>query len=44
MGPRESDLPAQIERFLSELGFSNEDIQIGKSKVRVNSCVLNPYL
>ncbi len=33
MGPRSSNLPVQIREFLTDLGFQNEDFQIGKNKV-----------
>ena len=33
MGPRSADLPGQIKQFLQDMGFSNDDIQIGYSKV-----------
>ena len=33
MGPRSEDLPGQIEKFLTDLGFGDGNIQIGESKV-----------
>ena len=33
MGPQSSDLGTQIDKFLRDLNFNNEDFQIGHSKV-----------
>ncbi len=34
MGPKQPDLGLQIKLFLGNLGFGNDDIQIGKTKVQ----------
>ena len=40
IGRRKSDLANQIQEFLESLGFSNNDIQIGKTKVHVIIIIL----
>ena len=40
IGRRKSDLANQIQEFLGSLGFSNNDIQIGKTKVHVIIIIL----
>jgi len=34
MGPRSTDLPSQIQKFMTGLKFNTEDFQTGKTKVQ----------